>query len=188
MPPRGSQDEDGARHAPKAASFPAERQAFFEQFCFSLELAPGSYHHPKDSLEFGCGAATASCPKEFHAFQPQAFRLASFARLRSPCMYASQETLCRALARAAVGVPLDFASASSSHLRPSSKCPRKYQNSPSAAAIRSVSLASPPCPSDQESAALMLLCSSSSRSTHSTCCAPSTAGSASSARARKYSA
>ena len=53
---------------PKAASFLAEFETFFEQFCLPLELAPGSYHQPQDSLEFGGGAVPASCPEEFHAF------------------------------------------------------------------------------------------------------------------------
>src|SRR5215211_9203898 len=107
---------------------------------------------------------------------------APIARSRSPCRSASQETLYSALARAALGAGLDFASASSSHLSPSAKCPCQYQNSPSAAPTRSAISASSPCPSDQESAALMLSCSSSSRSSHIGCRDPSTSGSASSAR------
>src|SRR5215204_6059982 len=72
-PPRDSQDEDGDRHTPKAASFPAEGETLFEQLCLPLELAPGSYHHPQQSLEFGGDAVTTPRPEVLHAFQPQAF-------------------------------------------------------------------------------------------------------------------
>src|SRR5215211_3880140 len=61
------------------------------------------------------------------------------ARSKSPKLNASQVSLCSALARAAFDVRADVASASSSHLRPSLRYPRKYQNQPSAAANRSPS-------------------------------------------------